>query len=292
MTRKRTGEQATDCAQDRAREEFLTHPLGRLARRHATPAVASMLFMAFYQITDGIMAGRSLGPEAMASVNVLYPIVALLSGLAVMIGVGGNARIAVLLGAGRPREAGRVPGLIVCLGVALGIVGSAAAVVLMPWILSILGTSGLLGHFAAGYLRGILPFFTFMILTFILEQSIRNDGKPNLAGCSPCGGRRGRAVLRRARLQPCCASHGRRERRLGALQQPVHGSHHVPVQSFDPGLCRRPRGGGHDSGAVPGAGGSDGDHGHRKRHAAHLQLQPRRRSAPARAGNAAPHRGG
>jgi Na+-driven multidrug efflux pump len=167
---------------DSARAEFLTHPLGKLIGRHAAPAVASMLFMAFYQITDGIMVGRSLGPQAMASVNVLYPVVALLSGLGVMIGVGGNARIAVLLGAGKTREAGRVLGLIICLGLILGVTGSIASVLFMPWILAILGTSGELGVFAAGYLRGILPFFTFLVLAFILEQSVRNDGKPNLAG--------------------------------------------------------------------------------------------------------------
>lgn len=173
----------TDIPQnDSARTEFLTHPLGKLIGRHAAPAVASMLFMAFYQITDGIMVGRSLGPEAMASVNVLYPVVALLSGLGVMIGVGGNARIAVLLGAGKPGEARRVLGLIISLGIALGVTGTAASVIFMPWILMILGTSGQLGVFAAGYLQGILPFFTFMVLAFILEQSLRNDGKPNLAG--------------------------------------------------------------------------------------------------------------
>lgn len=166
---------------DATRLEFLTHTPGKLIRRHASPAVASMLFLALYQITDGIMVGRSLGPEAMASVNVLYPLVALISGLAVMIGTGGNARIAVLLGAGKPDAAGRVLGLIVALGVGLGLTGTTATVLLMPLLLEILGTSGLLGYYAGGYLKGILPFFVLMILGFVLEQSVRNDGKPNLA---------------------------------------------------------------------------------------------------------------
>ena len=164
-----------------AREEFLTHPLGRLLGRHASPAVASMAFLALYQIVDGIMVGRSLGPEAMASVNVLYPVVALISGIAVMIGTGGNARIAVLLGAGKEQGAGSVLTSIVALGVGLGIVGTLAAIFLMPQLLSLLGTSGSLERFAAGYLSGILPFFTLMIVGFILEQSVRNDGRPNLA---------------------------------------------------------------------------------------------------------------
>ena len=160
---------------------FLTAPLGKLIVRNATPAVASMLFMAFYQIVDGMMVGRRLGPEALASVNVLYPILALLVGFGVMIGVGGNARIAVLLGGGQNREAGRVLGLVVLLAVGIGLVGTVAVLLLMPMILTMLGTSGSLGLYAADYLKGMLPFFVFLILFFVLEQSLRNDGQANLA---------------------------------------------------------------------------------------------------------------
>ena len=171
-----------------AREEFLNEPLGKLIGRHATPAVASMLFMALYQIVDGMMVGRRLGPEALASVNILYPVFALLAGLGVMIGVGGNARIAVLLGAGENRRASRVLGLIVSLGVAVGALASLLTVALMPRILGVLGTTGgSLGMFAGEYLRGFVPFFVFILLTFILEQSVRNDGNPNLASAVMAG---------------------------------------------------------------------------------------------------------
>ncbi|RQD69501.1 MAG: MATE family efflux transporter [Tindallia sp. MSAO_Bac2] len=163
------------------RESFLTEPLGKLIGKNAAPAVASMLFMALYQIIDGIMVGRRLGPEALASVNLLYPVIALLVGLAVMLGVGGNARIAILLGEGNSHRASRVLGLILILGFGLGIVGSLLSVLLMPNILSFLGASGELGAQAGQYLRGMSPYFAFMIAIFILEQSLRNDGQPNLA---------------------------------------------------------------------------------------------------------------
>lgn len=66
---------------DPAREFFLNHTLGMLIIKNAFPAVASMLFMAFYQVVDGILVGRRLGPEALASINILYPILALFVGL-------------------------------------------------------------------------------------------------------------------------------------------------------------------------------------------------------------------
>ncbi|MEW5919633.1 MAG: MATE family efflux transporter [Bacillota bacterium] len=168
-------------ALDPAREVFLNCPLGMLILKNALPAVASMLFMAFYQVVDGILVGRRLGPEALASVNILYPILAVFVGLAVMIGVGGNARVAVLLGAGETRQARRTLGLITALGTALGIGGTIVVILAFPQILSALGTSGELGELAGEYLIALCPFFAPMILAFILEQSLRNDGRPNMA---------------------------------------------------------------------------------------------------------------
>ncbi len=166
---------------DPAREAFLNNPLGSLIVKNTVPAVASMLFMALYHVADAIMVGRSLGPEALASVNILYPIMAFFIGLAAMIGVGGNARVAVLQGAGDTGAARRVLGLVVTLGTILGLIGSLVAILAFSQILAMLGTSGSLGVLAGQYLKGIYPFFTTMILIFILEQTVRNDGRPNLA---------------------------------------------------------------------------------------------------------------
>jgi len=166
---------------DPAREAFLNEPLGVLIVKNTVPAVASMLFMALYHMADAIMVGRSLGPEALASVNILYPLMAFFIGLAAMIGVGGNARVAVLQGAGDTTAARRVLGLVVALGTILGIIGSLVAVLAFAPILTLLGTSGSLGVLAGQYLKAIYPFFTTMILIFILEQTVRNDGRPNLA---------------------------------------------------------------------------------------------------------------
>lgn len=166
---------------NQTREEFLKQPLGKLLSKHTIPAIVSMLFMALHQVIDGVMVGRSLGPEAMASVNILYPVVALLAGLGMMIAVGGNARIAVLLGAGESHKASRLLGLVVSLGTGVGIVGSLASIIFRPEILKILGTSCDMGLYASDYLRGLLPFFVFMILIVTLAQSVRNDGQPGLA---------------------------------------------------------------------------------------------------------------
>ncbi len=98
-----------------------------------------------------------------------------------MIGTGGNARLAVLLGAGKVKQARQTLGLITLLGTVLGILGSLGIYLFFPWILRFLGASGNLAADAGEYLCTVSPFFASMILLFILEQSVRNDGQPNLA---------------------------------------------------------------------------------------------------------------
>jgi putative MATE family efflux protein len=166
---------------DPIRERYLTKPLTGLIFRNSMPAVLSMLVMCLYQIVDGMFLGRKLGPEALASVNLLYPILVILIGLAVMIGVGGNARIGVLLGAADRHNAGRTLSLILCLGTGLGVIGSLITFLALPTIPSVLGAYGILADFATEYLTAILPFFTPLILSFILEQATRNDGRPVFA---------------------------------------------------------------------------------------------------------------
>ena len=167
--------------QDFARESFLKLPLGVLMIRNALPAVSSVLFLALYQIADAMLVGRRFGPEVLASVNILYPVLAIISGLAVMIGVGGNARIAVLMGAGEQNKASRILGLILALGVGLGVIGSMLVRIMFSRILIVLGTSGTLGIYAGEYLATMFPFFAPMILFFILEHSMRNDGQSGIA---------------------------------------------------------------------------------------------------------------
>ena len=166
---------------DPIRENYLTKPLGRLIFRNSMPAILSMLVMCLYQIVDGIFLGRKLGPEALASVNLLYPIFVILIGLAVMIGIGGNARIGVLLGADDRHNAGKTLSLILCLGTGLGVIGSLITFLVLPTIPSLLGAYGILADFATKYLTAIFLFFTPMILSFILEQATRNDGRPVFA---------------------------------------------------------------------------------------------------------------
>lgn len=160
----------------------LHKPLGSLLLRNATPAIAAMLMSALYQIVDGIMVGQRLGPHAIASINIIYPVIALLVGLAVMVGTGGNARIAVLLGRRRSEAARRILTLMTAMGILIGVTGTVVVLWFGSTLTAALGAAPEIHGMAVRYLLTLAPFFTGFILSFTLEQSLRNDGRGTLAG--------------------------------------------------------------------------------------------------------------
>ncbi len=167
-----------DCG---VRYSFLNKPLKRLVARNLIPSVASMVMMGVYGIVDGILIGRRLGPGPMASINLLFPILALTIGLATMVGVGGNSKIAVLLGKNETSKASGVFSVVLSLGIIIGLITSIIVHLGFTQILSSLGNNQELGSYAGEYLKLYNIFFVPVILFFVMERSVRNDGRPNFA---------------------------------------------------------------------------------------------------------------
>ena len=82
--------------------------------RCTVPAMVGMGFSAIYSITDGIFVGHFIGQEALAAVNLVMPIIMIITALADMVATGSSVRISILLGRGDNKEAHRV--FTVCLG--------------------------------------------------------------------------------------------------------------------------------------------------------------------------------
>ncbi len=161
--------------------DFLNDSIWSLLKKNSGPAVVGMLIMALYQIVDGIMVGRRLGAEALAAINILYPVLALIVGLAVMIGTGGSVRIAVQLGRGNTKAANKTLGLVTLAGIGLGIMGALVFGIMKDPILGLLGSSESLNQSAGTYLGIMAPFSAAYILMFILDLAVRNDGKASFA---------------------------------------------------------------------------------------------------------------
>ena len=68
--------------------------------RYALPGVVGMLFLALQSIADGFIVGRMIGATALAAVNIVTPVYALVTAVAIIIGVGTQAQMGIHMGSG------------------------------------------------------------------------------------------------------------------------------------------------------------------------------------------------
>lgn len=80
----------------------------RLFFRCIVPSMVTMAFGALYQAADGFFAGRFIGRDALAAVNLVTPVLMIVFALSDMIATGASVRISMLLGENKREEASRV----------------------------------------------------------------------------------------------------------------------------------------------------------------------------------------
>jgi len=78
-----------------------------IARQCLSP-VLMMIFCSLYVIVDGLFISNIVGPDALAGVNLIFPLIMIVGGLGFMFGSGGSALASKLLGEKNNKEANRV----------------------------------------------------------------------------------------------------------------------------------------------------------------------------------------
>lgn len=67
------------------------HSIKRTFWRYAIPSIAAMLVNGLYQIIDGMFIGHYLGYQGLAGINVAWPIIYVIAGVGLMIGMGAGS---------------------------------------------------------------------------------------------------------------------------------------------------------------------------------------------------------
>ena len=162
-------------------QEFGSAPIGRLFIRCTIPAMVGMGFSAIYSITDGIFVGHFIGQEALAAVNLVMPIIMIITALADMVATGSSVRISILLGRNDHREANRVftvcLGLITAIATVFGLFGCLFA---RP-IIGLMGADGLTADYAVEYLRVFALFMPLCCIYYSTDNYLRVCGRVNLS---------------------------------------------------------------------------------------------------------------
>ena len=81
--------------------------LGRLFTKMFFPTLLGMFSGSVMNITDGMFVGQRVGSDALAAINIAAPVFMLVTGIALMFGIGASVRASISLAQGKTKEANR-----------------------------------------------------------------------------------------------------------------------------------------------------------------------------------------
>ena len=152
---------------------------GRLLR-FALPSVGMMVFTSIYGVVDGFFVSNFAGKTPFAAVNLIFPLLMILSTVGFMFGTGGSAIVARTLGEQRKEQANRYFSLFVYVTFALGVLFAALGIAFLRPITIALGGEGQLLEDAVHYGRIILLALPFNVLQVLFQTFFVTAEKPKL----------------------------------------------------------------------------------------------------------------
>ena len=69
------------------------------------PTMLMMAFTSLYTLVDGVVVSRFVGTDALSAINIVFPLITLISGVGFMFSTGGTAIVAKRMGEGRQADA-------------------------------------------------------------------------------------------------------------------------------------------------------------------------------------------
>lgn len=157
---------------------LLTGEIPRLFLKYALPGVAGLLFLGIQSVIDGIVLGRFVGANALASVNLVLPCYSLISAFAIVMGIGGQTLVSISLGRGNKQEANNALRSVFLFLLGMSVVVSLVIFLSAGEIASFLGANEVLLPDAAGYIRALVPFFPLLCVMFFGDYIIKAMGHP------------------------------------------------------------------------------------------------------------------
>ena len=149
--------------------------------KYMIPSVLSMWVSALYIMVDGMFVSKGVGTTALASVNITTPFVNMIFGLSVLFSIGSSTVISSSLGKSDNKKANEQFSLSIGFLTIISIVLSIISYIFVEDICKTLGASGEILNISKEYLKIIILFAPFYIVSYALEVLIKVDGYPQLS---------------------------------------------------------------------------------------------------------------
>lgn len=156
------------------------HFTSRRLLRYTLPTIVMMIATSIYSVVDGVFVSNFVGKTPFAAINLIYPAFMVIGAIGFMMGSGGSALVAKILGEGDRHRAGRTFSLIVYTTIALGLFFSLLCLILLEPIAIGLGAEGEILDDCLRYGRLLLIGMPFFLLQGMFQPFMVAAEKPSL----------------------------------------------------------------------------------------------------------------
>lgn len=147
--------------------------------RFTLPSILMMIFTSIYGVVDGFFVSNYVGANAFASVNLIMPVIILLSAVGFMVGTGGNALVSMILGQQDEKRASEVFSMLIYILIIVGIIVSIIMAIMMPRVARLLGATDAMMGDAVLYGRISMVSLTFFMLQTSFQSLMVTAARPN-----------------------------------------------------------------------------------------------------------------
>lgn len=144
--------------------------------RFVIPSMLAFALSGIYAIADGFFVGNAMGDNALAAVNIAYPLTAFLQAVGTGVGMGGAIEYAINAGNQNENRGRQYMGMAILLLGGFSILFTALFLLAGPQILGLFGASGEILEYSSEYLRFVSYGAVFQIAGTGLVPFIRNMG--------------------------------------------------------------------------------------------------------------------
>ncbi len=145
------------------------------------PTIFTMLFMSVYTMVDAIFVSNLVGESALSAINIVFPIIAIVLALGLMLATGGNAICAKKLGEGEKQEARQNFTLFTIVGAIIGMIVTVLIYLNIENVANILGAEKEVFFHSIDYLKYIAWCFPFFTIQLIFQSMYITVNKPQFA---------------------------------------------------------------------------------------------------------------
>ena len=148
--------------------------------RFTLPTIVMMVFTSIYSVVDGIFISNFVGKIPYAAINFIMPFLMIFGTLGLMVGTGGSALVAKLLGEGDSGKANRVFSMLVAVIVVTGVAISLIGLVFIRDVALWLGAGDVLVEDCVAYATILLPAITLVLLQSAFQAFLVTAERPTL----------------------------------------------------------------------------------------------------------------